>query len=111
MGKTNYNALLNDKVMAEYEDFITELKGKSAEEIIQRAYEKVTKEVMMLLCDDLKLEQKEARALYLEKHPLEQMYQTWLKNDTPYSDLYRDSMVETARNALNERSIKKMESR
>ena len=44
MGKTNYNALLNDKVMAEYEDFITELKGKSAEEIIQRAYEKVTKE-------------------------------------------------------------------
>ena len=105
MGKTNYNALLNDKVMAEYEDFITELKGKSAEEIIQRAYEKVTKEVMMLLCDDLKLEQKEARALYLEKYPLEQMYQT------PYSDLYRDSMVETARNALNERSIKKMESR
>lgn len=64
MGKTNYNALLNDKVMAEYEDFITELKGKSAEEIIQRAYEKVTKEVMMLLCDDLKLEQKEARALH-----------------------------------------------
>ena len=53
----------------------------------------------MLLCDDLKLEQKEARALYLEKYPLEQMYQTWLKNDTPYSDLYRDSMVETARNA------------
>ena len=84
---------------------------KTTEEIIQRAYEKVTKEVMMLLCDDLKLEQKEARALYLEKYPLEQMYQTWLKNGTPYSDLYRDSMVEAARNALNERSIKKMESR
>ena len=111
MGKTDYKTLLCEKIQAEYDEFIAELKEKPAEEIIGRAYEKVSKEEMVLLCDDLNLEQKEARALYLEKNPLEQMYQTWLKDDSPYSDMYRDSMKEAAKNALIERSSRKMESR
>lgn len=111
MSKTDYKALLCEKVQAEYDKFIAELKEKPAEEIIARAYEKVSKEEMVLLCDDLNLEQKEARALYLEKYPLEQMYQAWLKDDSPYADMYRDSITDAARAALMERSEIQRESR
>lgn len=111
MGKTDYNALLGEKVWAEYEDFIKELKGKPAEEIIEKAYEKVIKEEMLNICESGDLGQKEAKALYFEKNPLDRMYQEWLKCDLNYTDILRDSVDDTAKKAVMERKEKQRESR
>lgn len=111
VGKTDYNALLSAKVWAEYEDFIRELKGKPAEEIIEKAYEKVIKEEMLNICECGDLGQKEAKALYFEKNPLDRMYQEWLKSDLNYTDILRDSVDDTANKAVMERKEKQRESR
>lgn len=111
MGERDYNALLYEKVQAEYDTFISELKTKPVEEVIEKAYEKVMKEEMVCICEFAKHNQKEAKALYLEKYPLDRMYQDWLKNDVSYMDMLRDSVDDSAKSALMERKEKARESR
>lgn len=111
MGETDYNALLYEKVQAEYDAFIEELKAKPAEEVIEKAYEKVFKEEMVCICEYAKFEPKEAKAMYLEKHPLDRMYQDWLKSDVSYMDMLRDSVDDSMKAATAERREKQRESR
>ena len=92
MGETDYNTLLYEKVQAEYDAFIEELKAKPAGEIIEKAYEKVFKEEMVCICEFANFEQKEAKAMYLEKYPLDRMYHDWLKSDVSYMDMLRESV-------------------
>lgn len=109
--ETDYNALLYEKVQAEYDAFIEELKAKPAEEAIEKAYEKVMKEEMVGICEFANFEQKEAKALYLEKHPLDRMYQDWLKSDVSYMDMLRDSVDDSVKSAAAQRREKQRESR
>ncbi len=111
MGERDYNALLYEKVQAEYDAFIEELKAEPAEEVIKKAYEKVIKEEFVCICEFAKFEQKEAKAMYLEKYPLDRMYQDWLKSDVSYMDMLRDSVDDSLKDAAAERRDKQRESR
>ena len=111
MGETDYNALLYEKVQAEYDAFISELKSTPAEEVIKKSYEKVIKEEMVCICEFANFDRKEAKALYLEKYPLDRMYQDWLKSDVSYMDMLRDSVDDSAKAALMERRENARESR
>lgn len=111
MAGTDYNALLYEKVQAEYDSFIEELKTKPVNEVIEKAYEKVMKEEMVGICEYAEFEQKEAKALYLEKNPLDRMYHDWLKSDVSYMDMLRDSVDDSAKAALMERRENARESR
>lgn len=111
MGETDYNTLLYEKVQAEYDAFIEELKAKPTEEIIEKAYEKVMKEEMVGICEFANFEPKEAKAMYLEKYPLDRMYQDWLKSDVSYMDMLRDSVDDSVKVAAVERREKQRESR
>ena len=48
----DYNELLYEKVQAEYDAFIEELKRMTPEQVIDRAYEKVTKENMVMVIQE-----------------------------------------------------------
>lgn len=111
MGARDYNALLYEKVQAEYDTFIGELKAKPAEEVLERAYEKVFKEEMVGICEFADFDRKEAKAMYLEKYPLDRMYQDWLKSDVSYMDMLRDSVDDSLKAAAAERREKQRESR
>lgn len=111
MGETDYNALLYEKVQAEYNSFIKELKSKPIDQVIESAYEKVIKEDMVSICESADFEEKEAKALYLEKYPLDRMYQDWIKNDVSYMDMLRDTIDDTAKASARERREKNRESR
>lgn len=111
MGERDYNTLLYEKVQAEYDTFISELKTMPAEEVIKKSYEKVIKEEMVCICEFANFERKEAKALYLEKYPLDRMYQDWLKSDVSYMDMLRDSVDDSAKAALTERRENARESR
>lgn len=103
MGERDYNTLLYEKMQAEYDSFIDELKTKPVDEVLEKAYEKVMKEEMVCICEIAKHDQKEAKALYLEKYPLDRMYQDWLKSDVSYMDMLRDSVDDSTKAALTER--------
>lgn len=111
MGERDYNALLYEKVQAEYDAFIGELKTKPAEEVIEKAYEKVFKEELVCICEFANFDRKEAKAMYLEKYPLDRMYQDWLKSDASYMDMLRDSVDDSLKSAAAERRDKQRESR
>lgn len=111
MYEANYSALLYEKVQAEYDAFVDRLKIESVEEVIERAYEKVIKEEMVSICKDIENDPKEAKALYLEKYPLDRMYQDWLKSDVSYVEMLQDSIDGSAKAALKEYRENQRESR
>ena len=95
----------------EYDDLIAELKELPSEQVIERAYEKVIKENILCILEDSQRDQKEAKALYLEKYPLDRAYQDWLKSDVSETAMLRDSIDDTAKDVVKERREKQRESR
>ena len=107
----DYNDLLYEKAQKEYDDLIAELKELPSEHVIERAYEKVIKENILCILEDSQRDQKEAKALYLEKYPLDRAYQDWLKSDVSETAMLRDSIDDTAKDVVKERREKQRESR
>ena len=97
--------------MEEYDAFIAGLKLMSNEQVIDSAYEKVIKSDILIECENGRLDQKEAKALYLEKYPLDRIYQDWLKSDISETAMLRDSIDDTAKDIVKERREKQRESR
>lgn len=101
------NEILNQKVwekmQAELDSFIAELKTKPPSEIIESAYELTYKEDILQSFDfeldgNCPLSNEQAKALLSLKHPLDYLYQEWLD--------YDDSVLDTLRQS-NEFAIKK----
>ena len=111
MNETDYNDLLYEKAQKEYDDVIAELKELPSEQVIERAYEKVIKENILCILEESQRDQKEAKALYLEKYPLDRAYQDWLKSDVSGTAMLRDSIDDTSIDALKERREIQRESR
>lgn len=103
MKKTiDYIALLNDKIKQEYNDFINQLKQMPPDEIINYSYQKVFKEDIVTAVVNSNLSQKEAKALYRLRNPLQDLYDEWLSNDFSYMNEIRDTISERAASAINE---------
>ena len=82
MFEKGYVSLLYEKVQAEYDDFIAEMKGKSAEEIIESAYQIVIKDEITVFCRDCspKLTDRQFEALLSSKNALYEIFEQWCKN-------------------------------
>lgn len=94
------NEILNQKVwekmQAELDRFIKELKTKSPDEIIESAYELIYKEDILQSFDfelggNCPLSNEQAKALLSLKHPLDYLYQEWLDYDCSVLDTLRQS--------------------
>lgn len=107
----DYNALLYEKMQAEYTDFLNRLKEMPIEKVIEHAYEKVFKEDLVSCIECGNLEPNEAKALYLQKYPLDYCYREWLDNDCSYMDMLRDTIDDASKNAVKEMKEKSRESR
>ena len=82
MFEKGYVSLLYEKVQVEYDDFIAEMKGKSAEEIIESAYQIVIKDEITVFCRDCSptLADKQFEALLSSKNALYEIFEQWCKN-------------------------------
>ena len=107
----DYNKLLYEKMSSEYDSFIEKLKQMQPEQIIERSYEKVMKEDLLSCFEYSERPQIEAKALYLQKNPLESLYQEWLETDVSYMDMLRDSADECVKFAVKEMKDRQRESR
>ena len=92
------NDMLNqkvcDKMQAELDEFIAELKTKSSSEIIECAYELIYKEDILQSFDfDIRgnnpLTNEQAKALLSLKNALDYLYQEWLEYDGSVLDTLR----------------------
>lgn len=84
---------LNEKIDKEFNDFISELRGCSSQVIIERAYEKVSKEEMIYKIKDKDYTITELKALLKKDNILEECYDEWLKADGNFNE-FLDYAVE-----------------
>ena len=82
MCKNDYAHLLCEKVQAEYDDFIAEIKDKSADEIIESAYQIVIKDEITVFCRDCspQLTDGQFEALLSSRNALYEIFEQWCKN-------------------------------
>lgn len=117
------NEILNqkvcDKMQAELDSFIEELKTKLPSEIIESAYELIYKQDILQsfgfdFDSNYPLTNEQAKALLSLKYPLDYLYQEWLDYDGSVLDTLRQSnelAIKKQTEYLKTRADKEKESR
>lgn len=95
MKNKNFDIKLKEKVEREFNDFKKELKNKSKDEIINSAYEIVSKEEIKNTLEFIDLHPKEKQALIKDNDLLNEFYHDWLDADSQFGEIMVDSMIET----------------
>lgn len=105
------NQRLYDKMSREYSRFIDRVKTLPPEQILERAFEKVSKEDILCSLEGKGMEFDQAKALCRLEHPLEELYQQWLNTDSTYMESLRETMDERANSAVTvmNKAVKTME--
>lgn len=78
---------VQEKLVNEYNDFISELKNERPDVIIERAYEKVCKEEMVYAFEKKDLSANECKALLKCPNILNDCYAEWLKSDGNFNEM------------------------
>lgn len=78
----NYSVALYDKVKAEYDSFIADIKKESADVIVESAYEIVIKDEITNYCQEYtpRLTEQHYEALLSSKNILHEVYEQWCNN-------------------------------
>lgn len=87
----DYSSLLYDKIKSEHSQFITDLKTKPANDIILSAYEIVTKNEIMMYCENENPDLTDEQFKFLLSRPalLDEVFEHWCGNGelTAYDDI------------------------
>lgn len=76
-----------EKSKAEFKEFIKELKTKTVDEVIRKAYEITIKEELLIFLENVDgLDEEKLTALNQLNYPLSSLYQEWLSQDTSIND-------------------------
>lgn len=113
------NQKLWEKMQAELDSFIAELKTKPSSEVIEFAYELTYKDDILESFDfdfegNYPLTNEQAKALLSLKYPLDYLYQEWLDYDGSVLDTLRQSnefAIKKQTEYLKTRANKEKESR
>lgn len=100
MTNEQLNTALYEKIYAEHQRFIEELKNSTPEEIIQNVYELVIREDILLSLEENDLESHQCRALLKEKEPLSKLFLAWEKHESNHMNEIRDC-IENKANELH----------
>jgi predicted Zn-dependent peptidase len=84
------NDKLYDKLSAELDDFVDDLRTKPIDEILVAAYEKAWKEEILMSFESSFYSDDECAALLAEDNALDTLYREWLDTDVDYLDSLRD---------------------
>ena len=108
MTKEQLENKLYERMSAENETFLTDLKAKPVDEIISHAYEIACRDkLLMLFEDETSLSERQLTVLNEFEHPLSQLYTDWLSRDTDEMDAFRDSIACCADDILRKRTEEK----
>ena len=105
MKKEQLENRLYERMSAENEAFLADLKTKPADEIISHAYEIACRDNLLILFEDeTGLSERQLAVLNEFEHPLSQLYTDWLSHDTDEMDDFRDSIASFANDILRKRT-------
>ena len=89
--KQDYCNALYEKIKSEYSQFISELKAKPANDIILSAYEIVTKNEIMMYCENENPDLTDEQFKFLLSHSalLDEVFEEWCNNGelTTYDEI------------------------
>lgn len=86
---------LSKKLDEEYKKLCSDLKLKSKEEIIDRAYELTVKEELKEEIKNMDLFDKEIIIMMEQQDLLDEFYHDWLDTDVPLGEVLRDTIEES----------------
>lgn len=96
---------LYERMKAENETYLAEMKTKSVDEIIQSAYRIAWRENMLYLFEEeTPLTVRQLEVLLELEHPLSELYDRWWKQDTNEMEELRDYTENTAKKMLQQRA-------
>ena len=108
MTKDQLENKLYERMSAENEAFLADLKTKSADEIISHAYEIACRDnFLMLFEDETPLNQRQLEVLMEFGHPLSALYDDWLNRNTDEMEQLRESIISLSNDILSEHAEKK----
>lgn len=84
--KTGLKKDLVSKMREEYQQFLKNLEHKEPKEIIEAAYEKISKEDIIIAVEENDFSLEQLTALNDVKFPLESCYAAWLKSEVTYME-------------------------
>ena len=116
--KTELKAKLDNKIDKEYEDLLADLRNSTPQVIIERAYEKVSKEEMIYRIKEKDYTINELKILLKQDNLLQECYDEWLDNDGGFHQVLEDSVderikfiIEESEKESREKKTKNRESR
>lgn len=107
MSKETLRELLYEKASKEQDAFVEYLKTLPPEQIIDRAYEKVMRDDILITFEDDSLSDKQVEALAKLDCPLSVCYDEWQKTDVTYMDRLRDVVDDVANDLIKQNETEK----
>lgn len=98
---------LYEKAAAEQKMYISKLKLKLPEQIIECAYEKVMRDDILLVFEYEDLPKKQVKELLKLKEPIAVCYERWLHNDYSHMNMLKDSISEVANDMIRHQAEQK----
>lgn len=115
MEKEELKLKLNDKLEQEISNFKEKLKEKTPDEILECAYELVSKEAIISELQEMNLDENELKALLKENDLLTECYTDWRNSDGRLGEVISYGLVDTIEVITSEyekeKSIKSKECR
>jgi hypothetical protein len=109
--KKQLKAKLDCKIDKEFEDLLVELRNCKPQVILERAYEKVSKEEMIYKIKDKDYSINELKALLKTDNILQECYDEWLESDGGFNQILEESIdnrIETIVEDYNKESKTKI---
>ena len=108
MTKDQLEDKLYERMSAENEAFLDDLKTKPAEEIISHAYEIARRDDFLMLFESkTSMSQRQLEVLMEFDHPLSVLYEDWVNRDTDEMEQLQGSMESFVNDILSERAEQK----
>ena len=107
MNAENLREQLLDKATEEQARYIEELKQLPPEKIIEKAYEKVMRDDIVIAFEYAMLSDAQLMALANAKYPVSACFDEWQKRDVTYMDRIMEAVDKCSENLAVEAEVKK----
>lgn len=107
MSTENLRGLLWEKAAKEQNDYIEHLKTLPPEQIIDRSYEKVMRDDILMTFEDDYLSDKQVAELIKLDYPLSACYDEWMDTDYSHMEMLRDTIDDYTQRLVKEHEAEK----
>lgn len=102
MNTEELNLQLYNKMSAEFEKFKEELLNSSPQEVLDRAYEYIIKDDIVLSLEYSDLTASRADALLKSENSLDEVYDAWMESESSHMDEIREVLDSAAESLIRD---------